>query len=77
MIRDALYNIDLTEDSKYMLLIPYERVTLNGTTEDGQTNRNIYGVSLVSQVIDGQWTCVYPDSLLENNPIVWPIPDSE
>lgn len=74
-IRDGLYNIDLADDCEYMLLIPYERVTLNGTTVDGQTNRNIYGETLVSQVIDGKWTGVYPDELLVNNPIVWPIPD--
>lgn len=69
-IRDALYNIDLDTSSEYMQLIPYERVTLNGTTVDGQTNRNVHGYTLVSQVIDGQWTCVYPDELLANNPLV-------
>lgn len=77
VIRDALYNIDLSDDSEYMLLIPYERVTLNETTVDGQTNRNVYGKTLVSQVIDGKWTGVYPDELLVNNPIVWPIPEDK
>lgn len=73
MIRDALYGIDLDASSEYMQLIPYERVTLNETTVDGQTNRNVHGYTLVSQVIDGKWTCVYPDSLLANNPVVWPV----
>lgn len=75
IFRDTFYNLDLDLTSEYMQMIPYERMKLNEVTEDGLTLRNIYSFTPVSQVIDGKWTMVCPDEILEHNPIVWPIPE--
>ncbi len=77
-LRDTIYNMDLSEDSEYMLMVPFHGMKFNEVDPSGCTNHNIYGLSCISQYIDGAWQCVWPDDILGgNNPLVWPIPTSE
>lgn len=73
-IRDAIAGLNIEKDDWYMNLVPYEGIRFDMVTEDNQTNKNIYAITPCSQVIDGQWKMVWPNEMLENNPIVWPIP---
>lgn len=71
-VLDALNNMDLPEDSEYMRLIPFHGMKF-GVDEEGWANTNIYNFSMVSQLIDGEWRSVWPDDILPENPIRWPI----
>lgn len=74
-VRDTLYNMNLPEDSEYMRLIPFEGMRFDEIDESGCVNHNKYGLSCISQLIDGEWKMVWPDRLLgDRNPLVWPIP---
>ena len=44
---------------------------------DGMTNQNVNAFSMASQVIDQEWHSVFPDEILGENPIAWPILDAE
>ena len=74
VIADALRSLDLKAGDEAMLMIPYDGINMSKETPDGQTGQNIYAFSMISQVINGEWRSVYPDNLLEKNPLVWPIP---
>lgn len=74
-VRDTLYNMNLPEDSEYMRLVPFEGMKFDEIDESGCVNHNKYGLSCISQLIDGNWKMVWPDRLLgDSNPLVWPIP---
>lgn len=74
-VRDTLYNMNLPEDSEYMRLVPFEGMKFDEIDESGCANHNKYGLSCISQLIDGEWKMVWPDRLLgDQNPLVWPIP---
>ena len=74
-VRDTLYNMNLPEDSEYMRLVPFEGMKFDEIDESGCVNHNKYGLSCISQLIDGEWKMVWPDRLLgDSNPLVWPIP---
>ena len=73
-LQTALKNMDLPEDSKYMIMTPFEGMKFGYPDNNGNYGHNIYGLSTCSQMIDGEWKMVWPDRLLgDNNPIVWPI----
>ncbi|MEA5068457.1 MAG: ABC transporter substrate-binding protein, partial [Christensenellaceae bacterium] len=72
-IKDALLAQDLKPGDEAMMMIPYEGIKMNEETADGQFGQNIYAFSMASQVINGEWRAVFPDSILQNNPITWPI----
>ena len=73
-LQTALKNMDLPEDSKYMIMTPFEGMKFGYPDNNGNYGHNIYGLSPCSQMIDGEWKMVWPDRLLgDNNPIVWPI----
>ena len=73
-LQTALKNMDLPEDSKYMIMTPFEGMKFGYPDNNGNYGHNIYGLSTCSQMIDGEWKMVWPDCLLgDNNPIVWPI----
>lgn len=73
-LQTALKNMDLQEDSKYMIMTPFEGMKFGYPDNNGNYGHNIYGLSTCSQMIDGEWKMVWPDRLLgDNNPIVWPI----
>ena len=40
---------------------------------NGNYGHNIYGLSTVSQLIDGTWRMVWPNEMLAENPIIWPV----
>lgn len=72
-IMQALYDMDLPEDSEYMIMTSFEGMKFGYPDNNGIYGHNIYGYSSISQMIDGQWKMVWPDRLLgENNPINWP-----
>ena len=74
-MQQALYNMNLSADSEYMLLVPFQGMKFNEIDASGCLNHNIYGLSCISQLIDGEWQMVWPqENLGDNNPIVWPIP---
>lgn len=74
-VQQALYNMDLSVDSEYMLMTPFQGMRFNEIDPSGCRNHNIYGLSCISQLIDGEWQMVWPqENLGDNNPIVWPIP---
>ena len=60
-VRDTLYNMNLPEDSEYMRLIPFEGMRFDEIDESGCVNHNKYGLSCISQLIDGEWKMVWPD----------------
>lgn len=73
-LQQALKEMDLPEDSKYMIMTPFEGMKFGYPDNNGNYGHNIYGLSTCSQMIDGEWKMVWPDRLLgENNPIVWPV----
>ena len=73
-LQTALKNMDLPEDSKYMIMTPFEGMKFGYPDNNGNYGHNIYGLSTCSQMIGGEWKMVWPDRLLgDNNPIVWPI----
>ena len=41
---------------------------------DGRYNQNIYATSFYCQIIDGEWRVIWPDEIIANNPVVWPVP---
>ena len=72
-VMQALYDMDLPEDSEYMIMTSFEGMKFGYPDNNGVYGHNIYGYSSISQLINGQWEMVWPDRLLgENNPIVWP-----
>lgn len=74
-VQQALYNMNLSADSEYMLMVPFQGMKFNEIDASGCLNHNIYGLSCISQLIDGEWQMVWPqENLGDNNPIVWPIP---
>ena len=75
VLQQTIYNMNLSKDSEYMLLVPFEGMKFDEIDASGCRNHNIYGLSCISQLIDGEWQMVWPQSNLgDNNPIVWPIP---
>lgn len=73
-LQQALKEMDLPEDSKYMIMTPFEGMKFGYPDNNGNYGHNIYGLSTCSQMIDGEWKMIWPDRLLgENNPIVWPV----
>ena len=71
---DTLYNMNLPEDSEYMRLIPFEGMRFDEIDESGCVNHNKYGLSCISQLIDGEWKMVWPDRLLgDRNPLAHPL----
>lgn len=75
-VRDTLYGLNLPADSEYMLLVPFEGMKFDEIDESGCLNHNKYGLSCISQLIDGKWKMVWPNEMLgEHNPLVWPIPE--
>lgn len=72
-VMQSLYDMDLPEDSEYMIMTSFEGMKFGYPDTNGIYGHNIYGYSSISQLIDGQWCMVWPDRLLgENNPIQWP-----
>lgn len=69
-IKNSLETLKITGDEEAALLLPYE-------IEFGQVgnmvNQNIHAFSMASQVIDQEWHSVYPDEILADNPLVWPV----
>lgn len=83
-VRDAIEKLELKKDDWEMLLFPYEGVKFStadnplyyeSVPDEGLIHQNIYTFSMISQVIDGEWRSVYPDSALADNPLVYPIPE--
>jgi len=73
-VQKVLMEMDLPEDSEYMIMTPFEGMKFGFPDNNGNYGHNIYGLSSCSQLIDGEWEMVWPDRLLgENNPIQWPI----
>lgn len=73
-LQKALKEMDLPEDSKYMIMTPFEGMKFGYPDNNGNYGHNIYGLSTCSQMIDGEWKMVWPDRLLgDDNPIVWPV----
>ena len=73
-IQQALMDMDLGEDSEYMIMTAFEGMKFGFPDGNGNYGHNIYGNSSVSQFIDGGWKMVWPDRLLgDDNPLVWPI----
>lgn len=74
-VQQALYNMDLGVDSEYMRMVPFQGMRFNEIDVSGCLNHNLYGLSCISQLIDGEWKMVWPqENLGDSNPIVWPIP---
>ena len=73
-IKDALASLEIKEDDEACLLLPYE---VKFGEVDGMTNQNVNAFSMASQVIDQEWHSVFPDEILGENPITWPILDAE
>lgn len=73
-IADGLRGLRLKAEDEAMLMIPYEQVDMSQKTADGQTGQNRFAFSMISQVINGEWRSVYPDQILVENPLIWPIP---
>lgn len=69
-IRTSLENLKITGDQEAALMLPYE---IEFGEIDGMKNQNIHAFSMASQVINGEWRSVFPDEILGDNPIVWPI----
>lgn len=73
-IATALRDLRLKAGDEAMLLIPYEQIDMSQQTADGQTGQNRFAFSMISQVLNGEWKSVYPNEILVENPLVWPIP---
>lgn len=73
-IKDALASLEIKADDEACLLLPYE---VKFGEVDGMTNQNVNAFSMASQVIDQEWHSVFPDEILGENPIAWPILDAE
>lgn len=69
-IKNSLQTLKITGDDQAALLLPYE---IEFGEIEGMVNQNIHAFSMASQVIDGEWHSVFPDDILGDNPIVWPI----
>lgn len=72
-LQTALKEMDLDADSKYMIMTQFDGMKFGYPDNNGNYGHNIYGLSTVSQLIDGEWKMVWPDEMLLENPIVWPV----
>lgn len=72
-IKAALLALDMKPGDEGMEMIPYDGIRMNEETSDGQFGQNVHAFSMASQVIDGQWRAVFPDNILADNPLTWPI----
>lgn len=73
-IKNSLENLYIRAEDEAALMLPYE---IQFGEIEGMTNQNIYAFSMASQVIDGEWHSIYPDEILGDNPLVWPIISAE
>lgn len=69
-IKNSLQTLKITGDDEAALLLPYE---IEFGEVGGMVNQNIHAFSMASQVINSEWRSVYPDNILGDNPMVWPI----
>ncbi len=72
-IQTALKEMDLDPDSPYMIMTQFDGMKFGYPDSNGNYGHNIYGLSTVSQMIDGKWQMVWPDEMLLENPLVWPV----
>lgn len=72
-IQKALKEMDLKPDSPYMIMTQFDGMKFGYPDNNGNYGHNIYGLSTVSQLIDGTWRMVWPNEMLKNNPIIWPV----
>lgn len=72
-IQTALKEMDLKPDSPYMIMTQFDGMKFGYPDNNGNYGHNIYGLSTVSQLIDGTWRMVWPNEMLKNNPIIWPV----
>lgn len=72
-IQTALKAMDLKPDSPYMIMTQFDGMKFGYPDNNGNYGHNIYGLSTVSQLIDGTWRMVWPNEMLKNNPIIWPV----
>ena len=69
-IKNSLQTLKIAGDDEAALLLPYE---IEFGEVGGMVNQNIHAFSMASQVINSEWRSVYPDNILGDNPMVWPI----
>lgn len=72
-LQTALMEMDLKPDSPYMIMTQFDGMKFGFPDNNGNYGHNIYGLSTVSQLIDGTWRMVWPNEMLANNPIIWPV----
>lgn len=72
-IQTALKEMDLKPDSPYMIMTQFDGMKFGFPDNNGNYGHNIYGLSTVSQLIDGTWRMVWPNEMLADNPIIWPV----
>lgn len=72
-IQTALKEMDLKPDSPYMIMTQFDGMKFGYPDKNGNYGHNIYGLSTVSQLIDGTWKMVWPNEMLVKNPIIWPV----
>lgn len=72
-LQKALMEMDLKPDSPYMIMTQFDGMKFGFPDNNGNYGHNIYGLSTVSQLIDGSWKMVWPNEMLANNPIIWPV----
>lgn len=72
-LQTALTEMDLKPDSPYMIMTQFDGMKFGFPDNNGNYGHNIYGLSTVSQLIDGSWKMVWPNEMLVDNPIIWPV----
>ena len=72
-LQKALMEMDLKPDSPYMIMTQFDGMKFGFPDNNDNYGHNIYGLSTVSQLIDGTWRMVWPNEMLAENPIIWPV----